>query len=471
MKKNILILTLLIALTACNTQTPQKEEDISTPIEKVDLYTNEDLKEVDNSDNKINDKKEKEVKEDINSKKKTDKESNKKNKDSKDKTSKKKKNKKDNKNKDKKTEKVNSKKESKPNKKVSDNTTNKTDKKENTSELGNKVAYKPNNDTSYKTESKPSNKDTSYETVSSNTSYDTENKTNNNTSYKPANKPSNNTAPKRESKTVNNIIPKTETKPKNTTSKPSNNTSYKPKSKPKNNTTSKPKQEKPVVKEVSRTTVKETIPKSKREEYDYDKFEGSCSTYYGSDGYKEYEIIKYSDGTEKKNLINSKEAEDDVSVCGAKVKPHAYDYTTEWDGVYRPNQLVYNNRERFFTPYEAGYHDDIQAGINRNEVAAVTERTIDVNDGYSTYFSAHNTTIFEDIEKDLTIGDTILITDSYGNPGYYQVTDKYVYQRGEDKSKTPGYYYFYENTEEVIYLQTCVEGSATLLYIYTAVRV
>ena len=318
----------------------------------------------------------------------------------------------------------------------------------------------------------------------------TDNKIKENTEYKKSTNTYDNSNTYNETNTVNNTQSKTENKStkgdkpsnnsnKTTKHKPSNNkktsnTTYKPSS---NTTTSnkttntKPKENKPVVKEVSRRTIKETIPKTEEVVQDYNKFEGSCDKSFGSDGYKEYEIIKYSDGTEKKNLINSKDPVNDVRTCGAKVKPRAYDYTNEWDGVYRPNQLVYNNRERFFTPYEAGYHNDIQAGIDRNEVAAVTERTIDVNDGYSTYFAAHNTTIFEDIEKDLTIGDTILITDSYGNPGYYQVSDKYVYHYGEEKYGTPGYYYFYENTEEVIYLQTCVEGSATLLYIYTAVRV
>lgn len=140
------------------------------------------------------------------------------------------------------------------------------------------------------------------------------------------------------------------------------------------------------------------------------------------------------------------------------------EYITEentWDGEYKPYHIVYNNKE---------YITNIIDYNTKPEKQTITAiGTLDTQDNKSTYFVID---IFEYKDfKNLTEGDTITITDEYGDTKEYQ-----LYERELQDLKNPDVnsiikYYFYPNDKEELYIQTHFYQNYDYVNIYKAKEV
>ena len=424
MRKKIIISMLLITiLTACNTQTPYKQEIENKKQEEIEIKQSENKTKSEKTnkqpENKIKSEKtnkQSENKTPVEDKKKTPKIKDTDNKKSV-KTKKKENNKsdKDNKNTD----------DKKKSDKLKDNKTEnkKTIKEDKPSNNNNKTS-----NTDYK--------ETTYTSDNSNTIKEKPNTSKENTyTYKET--------PNKETNTETQTQPKP--KKKTHTNKKADNT--------------------PKVMTV--TTERETIPAEHIKIYKPEWTPAEAPKYPDrrKDGYYEYEVTTYSDGTQTRKLINTVDPVNYTEFIGTRDK--LKESTTESDGTFRPNQLIYKYRERIFTILPYHDYDNGMTVINNNEVAAYGN-TADVNDNESTYYAGHFDSVFKDIREEGQIGDEIIITDEYGQTAYYRISDIFYYSVGSQVNGTPAEYYYRSSGKEQIQIQTCQDATQSTYIIYTA---
>lgn len=245
-------------------------------------------------------------------------------------------------------------------------------------------------------------------------------------------------------------------------------------------TQNKEYKEKPITKEKKQekeeptlmtiTTEREIIPAEHKIVYKPEWYPSEAPRYKDNrkDGYDEYKVYTYSDGTVKRELIKTVQPFHYTEYIGTRSK--FKESTNEWDGIYRPNQLIYKNTERYFTILPYADYDNGVVVVNNNEVAAFGN-TADVNDNESTYFSGHFDSVFKDIRDEGQIGDEIIITDEYGQTAFYQITDIFYYPVGSDVSNTPVVQYYRSSGKEQIQIQTCEDATQRTYIIYTADKV
>lgn len=215
------------------------------------------------------------------------------------------------------------------------------------------------------------------------------------------------------------------------------------------------------------TTERETIPAEHIKIYKPEWTPAEAPKYPDrrKDGYYEYEVTTYSDGTQTRKLINTVNPVNYTEFIGTRDK--LKESTIEWDGIFRPNQLIYKNRERIFTILPYHDYDNGMTVINNNEVAAYGN-TADVNDNESTYYAGHFDSVFKDIREEGQIGDEIIITDEYGQTAYYRISDIFYYSVGSQVNGTPAEYYYRSSGKEQIQIQTCEDATQSTYIIYTA---
>ena len=215
------------------------------------------------------------------------------------------------------------------------------------------------------------------------------------------------------------------------------------------------------------TTERETIPAEHIKIYKPEWTPAEAPKYPDrrKDGYYEYEVTTYSDGTQTRKLINTVDPVNYTEFIGTRDK--LKESTNEWDGTFRPNQLIYKYRERIFTILPYHDYDNGMTVINNNEVAAYGN-TADVNDNESTYYAGHFDSVFKDIREEGQIGDEIIITDEYGQTAYYRISDIFYYSVGSQVNGTPTEYYYRSSGKEQIQIQTCEDATQSTYIIYTA---
>lgn len=411
MKKNIITIMLLATmLTACNTQTPYKQEIKNKKQEEIEIKQSENNR----KSKKVN--KQSESKTPVEDKKKT--------KDTENKKTVKTKKKENNKS-DKDNKKTDDKKNSD---KLKDNKTTKEDKPSNNNNKTSNTDYK----------------ETTYTSDNSNTIKEKINTSKENTyTYKET--------PNKETNT--------EIKPKPEKKTPTNTNKEKK--------THKNKKADNTPKVMTVTTERETIPAEHIKIYKSEWTPAEAPKYPDrrKDGYYEYEVTTYSDGTQTRKLINTVDPVNYTEFIGTRDK--LKESTTEWDGTFRPNQLIYKNRERIFTILPYHDYDNGMTVINNNEVAAYGN-TADVNDNESTYYAGHFDSVFKDIREEGQIGDEIIITDEYGQTAYYRISDIFYYSVGSQVNGTPTEYYYRSSGKEQIQIQTCKDATQSTYIIYTA---